>query len=679
MEIVCSRHRRPGPRPRRARARRLLAALVAAGCAFLGIARASSDGTDLSVEQLLDLTVYTASRFAQKISEAPSEVTIVTAHDIKTYGYRTLAEILRSIPGVYTYYDRNYTYSGVRGFGRPGDFNSRLLLLLDGYRLNDAIWNTALIGSEFVLDVDLIDRVEFIAGPSIYGSNAFFGVVNVMTRGGKSVGGVEVAGSVASAQTTKGRVTAGKVLDNGLNWIVSGTYYGSRGEDLYFPAFAAPETNGGIAQDLDYDRYAQLFGKASMEGFGVEAGLTSRKKGIPTGMFGTAFNDSRFYTMDAQGFVDARYERTLGATTGVLARVFYGNYSYDGNLPHRNPDTGAIVINKDGTRAEWWGGELKFASEALERNKLVFGVEYQNNWRQSLFNYDADPDYAAYADSRNSSSWFGAYVQDDFAVRDDLVLIAGIRFDHHSTVGSVINPRVGVIYKPQPATTLKLLYVSAYRAPNAYEVYYVLPGTQKRSAELEPETIRTVEATLEQHVARNLRLTASAFRYRVSDLLDLATDLADGLAEFRNLDSVNAAGATLTAEHLWESGYKARASYSYQRVTDAQSGAVLTNSPQHLAKLNASTPELLLGVRAGFEALYVSTRKTVLGDIGAYTLVNLTLRNTTLAKDLEVSASVYNLFDCSYADPVVQELRQGEFATIPQDGRTWRLALVYRF
>ena len=114
-------------------------------------------------------------------------MTIVTAGEIKRYGYRTLADILRSVRGFFVTYDRNYDYVGVRGFGRPGDYNSRVLLLVDGHRINDNVYDTASIGTEFPVDVDLIDRMEIIPGPSssLYGNNAFFGVINIITRKGE--------------------------------------------------------------------------------------------------------------------------------------------------------------------------------------------------------------------------------------------------------------------------------------------------------------------------------------------------------------------------------------------------------------------------------------------------------------------------------------------------------------
>ena len=105
------------------------------------------DLSRLSLEELADLnidSVYGASMYLQKVTEAPSSVTIITADDIERYGYRTLADALRSVRGFYITNDRNYSYLGVRGFSRPGDYNARILLLIDGHRLNDNVFGSAL-------------------------------------------------------------------------------------------------------------------------------------------------------------------------------------------------------------------------------------------------------------------------------------------------------------------------------------------------------------------------------------------------------------------------------------------------------------------------------------------------------------------------------------------------------
>src|SRR5208283_2908020 len=99
-------------------------------------------------------TVYGASKHEQSTLEAPASVTIVTGDDIKRFGYRTLADVLQSVRGFYITSDRVYTYIGVRGVNRPGDFGGRILITINGHRINDPIFDQAFNGMEFPLDVD---------------------------------------------------------------------------------------------------------------------------------------------------------------------------------------------------------------------------------------------------------------------------------------------------------------------------------------------------------------------------------------------------------------------------------------------------------------------------------------------------------------------------------------------
>jgi len=171
------------------------------------------DLTQMSIEDVLNVQVYAASKHAQNLNDAPSSVTIITAEEIQEYGYRTLADVLQSVRSFYITSDRLYSYVGVRGFGRLGDWNSRILLLVDGHRINDNIDGQASIGSEFPVDVNLIQRVEIIRGPSssLYGADAFFAVVNVITRKAPDLKGVELGFTPSSFHSYQGRVSVGSL------------------------------------------------------------------------------------------------------------------------------------------------------------------------------------------------------------------------------------------------------------------------------------------------------------------------------------------------------------------------------------------------------------------------------------------------------------------------------------
>src|SRR5262249_18801199 len=148
-----------------------------------------------SLEELSNLQVYSASKHMQSAHAAPSSVTIITAEDIQNFGYGNLADILRSAPGFYVTYDRDYSFVGVRGFGRLGDWNDRILVLIDDHRINNNVLGQAMVGNEFPVDVDMIERVEIVRGPSssLYGDSAFFAVINVITRTSEEVNNWELS------------------------------------------------------------------------------------------------------------------------------------------------------------------------------------------------------------------------------------------------------------------------------------------------------------------------------------------------------------------------------------------------------------------------------------------------------------------------------------------------------
>lgn len=254
-----------------------------------------SDVSDLSLEQLMNVNIFTASKRWQKIVEAPASISIVTADEIQKYGYRTLADILRSMPGISIGYDRNYSYIGVRGVSRPSDYNTRVLLLVDGHRLNDNVLDQAYLGTEFPIDVDLIERVEFIRGPSssLYGGSAFFGVINVITKRGHGNKGATASFEAGSFGTYKGRFSYGAGFKNGLEMLVSASFYDSHGQRLFYREFDAPETNNGFADNADYDRSQSFLANLSYRDFRLQAVHGSREKGIPTSSFGSVFNDPR--------------------------------------------------------------------------------------------------------------------------------------------------------------------------------------------------------------------------------------------------------------------------------------------------------------------------------------------------------------------------------------------------
>ncbi len=584
-------------------------------------ASSSSDLTQLSIEQLMEIkvkTVYSASKYEQKVTEAPSSVSIITADQIKKYGYRTLADILKSVRSFYITNDRNYSYVGVRGFGRPGDYNSCILFLVDGHRLNDNIYDGALIGTEFILDVDLIERIEIIRGPgsSLYGSNAFFAVVNIITKRGRDLRGAEISGAAASFDTFKGRLSYGNKFQNGMEMLISGSLYDSKGQrHLFFKEFDDPATNNGIAENADGDKSHSFFTKMTFHDFTLTGAYNSREKNIPTASYGTLFNDPRTHTVDAWGYVDLKFEHNLTNKIEVMARAFYDSYHYRGDYIYDYPP---VTVNKDFGRGEWWGAELQYIAKLIEKHKIIAGAEYRGNIKQDQGNYDEEPYVQYLNDKRKSKNW-AMYLQDEFAVFKHLILNLGLRYDHYD-IGENTSPRFALIYNPVKKTSFKLIYGEAFRVPNTYELFYQDNGiSQKANPELKPEKIKTYELVYEQYFGDNLRSSVSGFYYKIHNLISQVDDPVDvnpfgePFLIFQNVEEIEAKGIELELEGKWADKLEGRISYTYQETKDKQSGDTLTNSPKHLAKLNVIIPILKQKLFAGTEVQYMSKRKTLAG------------------------------------------------------------------
>jgi outer membrane receptor for ferrienterochelin and colicins len=642
------------------------------------------DLSNLTLEELAGLdidSVYGASMYLQKISEAPSSVTIISADDIDRYGYRTLADALRSVRGFYITNDRNYSYLGVRGFSRPGDYNARILLLIDGHRLNDNVFGSALLGTEFPLDIELIQRIEIIRGPSssLYGTSAFFGVINIVTKRADGLKGLDVTGAAGTFASKRGRASYAQKFTNGATLLLSGSSFASHGQrNLYFEEFDSPETNDGIAEDADQDEASHLFGTATYGKFTVQGLFGTRDKVVPTASFGTVFNDPRSRTIETQAFLAAQYDRALKHGWQLGSRVSYNRYLYDGDYVFDHSDTGVAtsVVNKDFARGDWWGAELKLSRKLGRRQKLALGAEYRDNVRQDQYNYDEGTSVEYLDDRRDSRNW-ALLAQDEITLHDKLLVNVGLRHDHYDTFGSTTNPRVGLIYTPATKSTVKLLYGEAFRAPNAYELFWSQTDLAKANPGLKPETNQTSEVVLEQALGARTRLTTTAFFYKVRDLITQQTDPIDNLLVYNNVDAIEARGLELELEGKSASGVEGRVGYTYQRSRNEETGLWLTNSPRHLANVNLMAPLIDRRLFGAVELRQMSSRRTISGnEVSSLFVANLTVSTRSLPKGLNLSASIFNLFDNQYADPGSEEHRQD---SIVQSGRSFRVKLTVRF
>jgi iron complex outermembrane receptor protein len=311
---------------------------------------------------------------------------------------------------------------------------------------------------------------------------------------------------------------------------------------------------------------------------------------------------------------------------------------------------------------------------------LTIGGEVRDDFSQDDHLFQIEPVTGNVRNVHDERQNYGIFAQDDFTVRTNLHVNAGMRYDQsydqHDNFSPTWSPRAALIYDLFPQSTFKLIYGTAFRDPDFFE----LSELASLNIKPQPEKITSYEMVYEQGIGRFLRSSVSGYYNRMDDLIDFEN------GSFTNFNA-DTLGMEMALEGKWENGISTRLSYTLQHTENRDNGDVLADSPMHLIKFNVNVPLLKDKIFAGLEVQYTSSSHTVYtdpttgdtlagSDAPGYTVVNFTLFSQNLVKNLDISASVYNLLDKTYYDPASNFHLQN---VIQQDGRAFRIKLTYRF
>jgi iron complex outermembrane receptor protein len=621
------------------------------GLWLLSQVAAAEDLTGVPFEQLLETEVVGATQLSQQLTDAPSAVSVVTAEEIRRFGYRTLAEILDNIRGLNIGFDGAYYFPGGRGYGSPGEYAGRIMLRIDGQPVADSVFNQIFLGEDGLLDTELIERVEYAPGPgaALYGNNAFLGVINVVTLRGRDLDGAQVTATAGSNRDRKIRASWGERLDNGAEWLVSAS---ASQADL-------PEYRFGgslLPSDMDGQR---LFLKGSLGSWSIEGAFAERKQLDLIPAYGASEDFS-----DENSFLKLGHDADHGSFRSSI-RLAHGSFLF--RDAYREPiDDGRFFIEDFSADGRWWDLEATVSSVAIDGHRLVLGGEYRDDYLQDQRRHRYYPRRDEHEEyhSNDSARTFSLYAQDEIALRHDLSLNLGLRVDRHSSGDTVLrsNPRAALLYTGLTDSTLTLSHGTASRfASRNEETFYELPSALS-------ERVTTTEFVAD-HRHGDFRLLGTLYRYRISDPIGRFSNPA--------LKRIDTRGAELEAEWQWH-GMQVQGSHTWQNSQDNR-GRELINSPRHLSKLQVSLPLAGERLRASLAARYVGSRLIALGmHADGYALADLTFTSQNLLPDVSVTAAVRNLFDRRYQEASLFEVESA--AELPERGeRSLWLSLEYRF
>lgn len=479
-----------------------------------------NDLSDLSLEELLNLKVYSASKSSESVKEAPAIISLITSEDIKNTAALTIVDVLKYIPclEVAMGSDGNYTLA-LRGSRKEGN----ILVLINGQQLNGFYSGRVF----YDLPASFIEKIEVIRGPgsALYGTNALSGVINIFTKKDNNVSlsigpllnvnvntnfyvkkeNNEFAFSMGYAQnnTNNREITQDKAVNESWSLTNGDKVYKTNrwNNDLYF--------NSSVKH-----------GNLHFNAFNFY-----RQQGAYVGPTYIAGPDSKF--IKNQLLTTLYYDYQVGDNVTITPKV-YSQYNNISSLQQEAPDgyisvtSGDTFANGKLTKEQYqgtlFGGEVTIKIKANEHFDFLTGTVYEDLkmnsynlsrnyqivgdiYKTSFSNYDNIP-----FDQNGKRRMVFAYFAQAMFKYDNLKITTGLRYDDYNDFGQALNPRIGVTYELNEHFRLKGLYGKAFRAPTFSELYdNTTLGNEygvKGNTNLSNESINTYELGSELNTKR---------------------------------------------------------------------------------------------------------------------------------------------------------------------------------
>lgn len=618
-----------------------------------------------------DVVVGAAKR-EQSLGNVASAVTVLTGDRLRRFGYRTIAEALRGAAGVYIVDDHYTERVGVRGLQVLGDFNTRWLFLIDGATVNEP-WNQfAGVGWDAPLAIDDVARIEVIRGPvsSVYGTNAFFGIINIVTRGATES---PRAWGRIGASPLGGHASAGFALgdlDHQLRGSVTAS--GRLGEDLDAPGIGATDAATDRARSVAVSlvgAYAGAFAQLRMY---------QRHRGLPFAPYQSVVNDPDTTATDSLAMLEGGYTRELTDRLVATVRGYASAYRYRDALVLAD-GSGEFTDIGD---SRWAGVEARGRYAVLDGDRLgvTAGAEVTLISTESQAYYTATPDDAVVVPTDFSLQ--GLYAELDARPLPWLALTAGVRADRNSLLDDRVSPRAA-LFVSGPRYGAKLLYAEGFRNPSAYEGFFDDGIQFAANPAIRAETIRSFEAVAWAKPRLGVTARVSGFRWTAERLVEQDTVMigAEQRLQFANRGELSSTGAELEASYRDAEGWLGFVGATVMRVEDGD-GERAIGAPSWTASVGLSSRALAGRVHASTELFAVGARTTRVDgtDAPAHVTWNLALHAPALGR-FDATVGVRNLLGRREEVPAPEDYdRPGAaVATLPGEGRELYARLGVRY
>jgi len=600
---------------------------------------------EMSLSELMDLEVFSAAtRLPVKYTKAPGTVYKFDREDFRRFGVRRLEELLQYVPGIQlNQYRKRHNSIWARGVLER--YNDKMVLVIDGIQRRHLYYSHFSLGDE--LPIENIETVEIIVGPasSIYGANAFSGLISVTTRGFSENPQAELSAEVADNNRSK--VTA---------------QYSNKQVQL-FASY--------LDQDAAFDEERKSFiGFNTNQPTGEYYGNAHFKTELMPGMvLGLDYQKNKtpflYIPSTQRAYIDTRsVSATLQYSSGDLEQGLYevkGYYTVDRIKEYENEQQTrqtAYKEQQDGTMA---GLSLMASKNLADQHLFSIGASWEYDqadnfdftryWHFRDGFFDSPVSGSLLSEPKVENNNLALFFQDIWTINEHLDLTIGGRFDKYDAFGDHFNYRAALVYAPTDDQVVKLLYGTATRTPT-YREYLKVLDTDFVAPVPNPEEMKTLELSY-QHKWERLNITTTLFRNQFEEYIQ-EVQTPDGEDEYfaNSDDDWKMTGIELLLQYNpWEK-LNIHASLGYVHAETSGTGKLPYianwNSSLHLDYSYHSQQHIGIGLTYNSEREDSNDYDD--DDSDAFTLVNIQMRGE-INKQLDYSFGVNNIFNKKVYDP----------------------------
>ncbi len=469
----------------------------------------------MSIEELMNVKVYSATKTHKKIGEAPSIITVITTAEIEEMGARTLSDVLKMTAGIQILNRRNGR-DMVWMRGVTTGYNTKVLLLIDGVPQREVVFGEWSPDEEILLNN--IDRIEIIKGPgsALYGANAYAGVISIFTKDNVNESRVSIARGSFDSYRVQFYSGAEK---EGAKIILAGNLYETDGHEM------ERDRKGYETNHKDYVEARNFHSKFIYKDFRIA--YTQNRFTTSYPLYAEGREKPQHFTIN-HGFADFIFNSNNVTFTPKI--YFYHTKHYFDN---RAFDEAGELDNmgERHTKSHLAGFDIQSTIQLSDNNTLVAGVTGEHHrvikYKESVLFKTGTNDYSYNELSKNGDDTpiannYGIYIQDDMRFFEEkLGITAGLRYDKYEGFDAQFSPRLGFTHTPTDRFFLKGLLGYAFKPPTFRQMYQIRnDGKSPGNPNVDSEKISTIEAEAGYYIFNNILARISVFHNELTDFIE---------------------------------------------------------------------------------------------------------------------------------------------------------------